>query len=183
MFSRFFAVLILLILLPFLVFISILIYIEDGYPIFYKQKRVGINNTLFNIYKFRSMKKGTPNIATHLLDNPDAYILRIGYILRKSSIDELPNLLNIVKGDMAFIGPRPALYNQFDLIELRHSVGVSKIKPGVTGWAQVNGRDDITTELKVQFDKEYLRRRSFFFDIKIIIFTLIRVMFAKGVRH
>ena len=113
--NKFCAIILFIILLPIFFIVILLIIFEDGLPVFFRQKRVGINNTFFIIYKFRSMKKGTPNIATHLLDNPDAYILRIGYILRKSSIDELPNLLNIVKGDMAFIGPRPALYNQFDL--------------------------------------------------------------------
>jgi O-antigen biosynthesis protein WbqP len=121
--------------------VALAIFIEDGSPIFFKQKRVGINYTFFNIFKFRSMKKNTPNVATHLLENPGQYLLRIGGLLRKLSLDELPNLINIIKGDMVFVGPRPALYNQDDLMALRVATGVDKLKPGITGWAQINGRD------------------------------------------
>jgi O-antigen biosynthesis protein WbqP len=163
--------------------VSISIFIEDGMPIFFKQKRVGINYTFFNIYKFRSMKKNTPNVATHLLENPGQFILKIGGSLRKLSLDELPNLINIVKGEMVIVGPRPALYNQDDLMELRVASGVSKLKPGITGWAQINGRDDISLEKKVHLEQEYMKKQSILFDIEIIIKTFTNVLFSKGVSH
>jgi O-antigen biosynthesis protein WbqP len=170
-------------LAPFFILISFIIFLEDGSPIFFKQKRVGINYTFFNIYKFRSMKKNTPNVATHLLENPGQYLLKIGGLLRKLSLDELPNLINIIKGEMVFVGPRPALYNQDDLMALRVAAGVDKLKPGITGWAQINGRDDISLENKVQLEKEYMLRKSFLFDIEIIIKTFTNVLFSKGVSH
>ena len=129
------------------------------------------------------MKKNTPNVATHLLTNPDKYLLKIGKFIRKTSLDELPNLINIIKGEMVFVGPRPALYNQDDLMALRVAVGVDKLKPGVTGWAQINGRDEISIEVKVALEQEYQRRKSFLFDIKIIIKTFTNVLFSKGVSH
>ena len=173
----------LIVLSPLFLIFGLLIYIEDGSPIFFKQKRVGINYTFFNIYKFRSMNKNTPNIATHLLENPASYLLRIGGVLRKLSLDELPNLINIIKGEMVFVGPRPALYNQDDLMALRVAVGVDKLKPGITGWAQINGRDDISIEKKVQLEQEYMHKRSTLFDIEIIIKTFTNVLFSKGVSH
>ena len=160
-----------------------IIYFEDGYPIFFKQKRVGVNYTFFYIYKFRSMKKNTPNVATHLLTNPDQYLIKIGKFIRKTSLDELPNLINIIKGEMVFVGPRPALYNQDDLMVLRVATGVDKLKPGITGWAQINGRDDISIEKKVQLEQEYLKKKSILFDIEIIIKTFTNVIFSKGVSH
>lgn len=163
--------------------IALVIFIEDGSPILFTQKRVGINYTFFNIYKFRSMKKNTPNVATHLLENPESYLLRIGRLLRKLSLDELPNLFNIIKGEMVFVGPRPALYNQDDLMALRVAVGVDKLKPGITGWAQVSGRDEISIEEKVLFDREYLERKSFWFDLKIILMTVSSVLSSRGVKH
>jgi O-antigen biosynthesis protein WbqP len=163
--------------------VAISIFMEDGMPIFFKQKRVGINYTFFNIYKFRSMKKNTPNVATHLLDNPGQYLLKIGGLLRKLSLDELPNLINIIKGEMVFVGPRPALYNQDDLMTLRVATGVDKLKPGITGWAQINGRDEISIEKKVQLEQEYLYKKSFLFDVEIIIKTFTNVLFSKGVSH
>jgi O-antigen biosynthesis protein WbqP len=163
--------------------VAFFIFIEDGYPVIFKQKRVGVNYTFFYIYKFRSMKKNTPNVATHLLTNPEQYLLKIGTILRKLSLDELPNLLNIIKGEMVFVGPRPALFNQDDLMFLRVATGVDKLKPGITGWAQINGRDDISIEKKVQLDQEYINKRSTLFDIKIIIKTFTNVLFSKGVSH
>jgi O-antigen biosynthesis protein WbqP len=183
MLNRLFALILLLILSPLFLLVAISIFIEDGMPIFFKQKRVGINYTFFNIYKFRSMKKNTPNVATHLLENPGQYLLKIGGLLRKLSLDELPNLINIVKGEMVFVGPRPALYNQDDLMTLRVATGVHKLKPGITGWAQINGRDDISIEKKVQLEKEYLHKRSTLFDIEIIIKTFTNVLFSKGVSH
>ena len=183
MFNRSLAFLLLILLLPFILIISIIIFIEDGLPILFTQKRVGINYTFFKIYKFRSMKKDTPNVATHLLTNPDIYLLKIGRLIRKTSIDELPNLLNIIKGDMVFVGPRPALYNQDDLMALRVTSGLDKLKPGITGWAQINGRDDISIEKKVQLEQEYMNKRSTFFDIVIIVKTFTNVLFSKGVSH
>jgi len=141
---------------PIFFIVSLAILIEDGFPIFFTQKRVGINYTFFNIYKFRSMKKNTPNVATHLLENPDQYLLKIGKFIRKTSLDELPNLINIVKGEMVFVGPRPTLYNQDDLMQFRVATGVSKLKPGITGWAQINGRDEISIPDKVKLEQEYL---------------------------
>jgi O-antigen biosynthesis protein WbqP len=183
MFNRLFAFFLLVILSPLFLIVSLMIFIEDGFPVFFTQKRVGINYTFFYIYKFRSMKKNTPNVATHLLTNPEQYILKVGIILRKLSLDELPNLINIIKGEMVFVGPRPALYNQEDLMVLRVAAGVDKLKPGITGWAQINGRDDISIEKKVQLEQEYLHKRSTVFDIEIIIKTITNVLFSKGVSH
>jgi O-antigen biosynthesis protein WbqP len=129
------------------------------------------------------MKKNTPNVATHLLVNPDQYLLKIGKFIRKTSLDELPNLINIIKGEMVFVGPRPALYNQDDLMEFRVATGVSKLKPGITGWAQINGRDEISIAQKVQLEQEYLYKKSFLFDVEIIIKTFTNVLFSKGVSH
>jgi O-antigen biosynthesis protein WbqP len=129
------------------------------------------------------MKKNTPNVATHLLENPDQYLLKIGKFIRKTSLDELPNLINIIKGEMVFVGPRPALYNQDDLMALRVATGVSKLKPGITGWAQINGRDEISIEQKVNLEQAYLLRKSFLFDVEILIKTFTNVMFSKGVSH
>ena len=183
MFNRFFALIIFMVLIPVFVVVVLVIFIEDGYPIFFKQKRVGINYTFFNIYKFRSMKKNTPNVATHLLTNPEKYLLKIGRILRKLSLDELPNLINIIKGEMVFVGPRPALYNQDDLMALRVAAGVDKLKPGITGWAQVNGRDEISIEAKVALEEEYLYKQSFWFDFRIILITIKSVIRSKGIKH
>jgi O-antigen biosynthesis protein WbqP len=181
--NRLFALILLLILSPLFLLVAISIFIEDGMPIFFKQKRVGINYTFFNIYKFRSMKKNTPNVATHLLENPGQYLLKIGGLLRKLSLDELPNLINIIKGEMVFVGPRPALYNQDDLMALRVSAGVDKLKPGITGWAQINGRDEISIEEKVALEKEYLEKKSILFDLLIVVKTFTSVLFRKGVSH
>ena len=183
MLIRLFALSFLIVLLPIFLLVSIIILIEDGFPVFFTQKRVGINYTFFNIYKFRSMKKNTPNVATHLLENPAQYLLKIGGLLRKLSLDELPNLINIFKGEMVFVGPRPALYNQDDLMTLRVATGVDKLKPGITGWAQINGRDDVSIEKKVQLEQEYMNKRSALFDIEIIIKTFTNVLGSKGVSH
>ena len=129
------------------------------------------------------MSLNTPNVATHLLTNPEQYILKIGKFIRKTSIDELPNLINILKGEMVFVGPRPALYNQDDLMGLRVTAGIDKLKPGITGWAQINGRDEISIEEKVALEKEYLERKSFLFDVYIIFKTFTNVFFSKGVSH
>ena len=183
MFNRLFALIIFIILIPVFVAVALAIFIEDGFPLLFTQKRVGINYTFFKIYKFRSMKKDTPNVATHLLSNPDQYLLKIGKLIRKTSLDELPNLINIIKGEMVFVGPRPALYNQDDLMDFRLATGVSKLKPGITGWAQINGRDEISIAQKVQLEQEYLYKKSFLFDLEIIIKTFTNVLFSKGVSH
>jgi O-antigen biosynthesis protein WbqP len=183
MITRLFALVLLVILSPIFLVVALFILIEDGFPVFFSQKRIGINYTFFNIYKFRSMKKNTPNVATHLLINPDQYLLKIGMFIRKTSLDELPNLINILKGEMVFVGPRPALYNQDDLMTLRVAKGVDKLKPGISGWAQINGRDDISIERKVQLEQEYLQKKSFLFDVEILIKTFTNVLFIKGVSH
>ena len=183
MLNRLFAFILVIIFSPIFIVVGVAIFLEDGFPIFFIQKRVGINYSFFKIFKFRSMKKNAPNIATHLLTNPDQYILKFGRLLRKTSIDELPNLINIIKGEMVFVGPRPALYNQDDLMDLRVATGVDKLKPGITGWAQINGRDDISIEKKVELEQEYMYKRSTLFDMEIIIKTFTNVLFSKGVSH
>lgn len=183
MLNRLLALILILILSPIFIIIGVAIILEDGFPFYFTQKRIGINYTFFNIYKFRSMKKGTPNVATHLLNNPESYLLKIGKFLRKTSLDELPNLINIIKGEMVFVGPRPALYNQYDLMILRVAKGVDKLKPGITGWAQINGRDEISIEKKVQLEQEYLHKKTFLHDLEIIIKTFTNVLFSKGVSH
>jgi O-antigen biosynthesis protein WbqP len=183
MLNRLFALFLLVILSPLFLIVALVIFIEDGFPVFFTQRRVGINYSFFKIYKFRSMKKNTPNVATHLLTNPDQYLLKIGKFIRKTSLDELPNLINILKGEMVFVGPRPALYNQNDLMEFRLATGVSKLKPGITGWAQINGRDELSIADKVKLEQEYMYKKSILFDIEIIIKTFTNVLFSKGVSH
>ena len=183
MINRILSLFLLVLFLPIFLVVSLFIFIEDGFPVFFQQKRVGVNRTFFQIYKFRSMKKNTPNVATHLLDDPSKYILNIGGLLRKLSLDELPNLINIIKGEMVFVGPRPALYNQDDLMKLRVAAGIDQLVPGITGWAQVNGRDEISLEEKVAYENEYLDRKSFWFDLKIVVLTFSRVLKSHGVKH
>ena len=183
MFNRIVALFLLVILSPIFLIVGLLIFLQDGLPVFFKQKRVGVNYTFFHIYKFRTMKKDTPNVATHLLTNPAQYLLKIGALLRKLSLDELPNLINIIRGEMVFVGPRPALYNQDDLMALRVAAGVDKLIPGITGWAQVNGRDELSLEQKVVLEKEYLAKKSLSVDFQILIKTFTNVLFSKGVTH
>ena len=152
-------------------------------PALYWSNRVGCNNRVFKMPKFRSMRIDTPAVATHLLQNPDQWLTPIGSFLRKSSLDELPQLWSILKGDMSFVGPRPALFNQDDLIALRTEKGVHALVPGLTGWAQINGRDELPIPQKVQLDAEYLQRRSFLFDLKIIWMTALKVLARDGVSH
>lgn len=152
-------------------------------PALYWSDRVGSNNQIFKMPKFRSMRVGTPAVATHLLPDPKVYLTPIGPFLRKSSLDELPQLWSILVGDMSFVGPRPALFNQADLIELRTQCGVHVLIPGLTGWAQVNGRDELPIPVKVQFDAEYLQRRSLAFDIRILWLTFVKVLKRDGVTH
>ena len=183
MLNRLFSFIFLIILSPIFLIVAIAIIFEDGFPVFFTQKRVGINYTFFHIYKFRSMKKNTPNVATHLLTNPEQFLLKLGKFIRMTSLDELPNLINIIKGEMVFVGPRPALYNQDDLMALRVAAGIDKLKPGITGWAQINGRDEISIEAKVALEKEYLEKKSILFDLTIIVKTFTNVLFSKGVSH
>jgi O-antigen biosynthesis protein WbqP len=183
MINRLFALLVILLLAPVFLLLSFLILLEDGFPVFFKQKRVGKEYSFFWIWKFRSMKKNTPNVATHLLGDPDKYLLKIGKIIRKLSLDELPNLINIIRGEMVFVGPRPALYNQDDLMAMRVESGVHLLKPGITGWAQVNGRDELSLEEKVGYEKEYLIKKSIWMDLKIIVMTFTNILASKGVSH
>lgn len=149
----------------------------------YWSDRVGQGNRIFKMPKFRSMRLDTPAVATHLLSNPDAYLTPIGSFLRKTSLDELPQLWSILKGDMSFVGPRPALFNQDDLISLRTQYGVHELVPGLTGWAQVNGRDELPIPEKVKMDVEYLQRQSSLFDLKILWLTFLKVIRSEGVAH
>lgn len=163
--------------------ISIIILIKDKeYPLYFST-RVGRNNKTFSMPKFRTMRSSTPQEATHLLSNPDDFLLSTGPFLRKYSLDELPQIFSVIKGDMAFVGPRPALFNQDDLISLRNEREISQLKPGVTGWAQVNGRDELSISEKVKYDEEYLRRASMSFDIYIIWLTIIKVIKKDGISH
>jgi len=152
-------------------------------PVLYWSDRVGRNNHIFKMPKFRSMQVDTPAVATHLLSNPGAYLTPVGGFLRKSSLDELPQLWSILKGDMSFVGPRPALFNQYDLIDLRTRAGVHRLTPGLTGWAQINGRDELPIPQKVALDIEYMHRISLIFDIKIIFLTALKVLTRDNVTH
>ena len=173
---------VLLLLLPALV-VSVLVKLTSKGPVLYWSDRVGKNNVIFNMPKFRSMKVNTPLVATHLLADPKSILTPVGDFLRKSSLDELPQLWCILKGDMSFVGPRPALFNQDDLIALRTEKGVHALVPGLTGWAQINGRDELPTPQKVALDVEYLHHQSLFLDIKIIWLTFIKVIKKDGVSH
>lgn len=168
--------------LPFLV-VAILVRLTSDGPVLYWSDRVGKGNVIFKMPKFRSMQIGTPSVATHLLKNPKLYLTPIGSLLRKSSFDELPQLWSILVGDMSFVGPRPALFNQNDLIALRTEAGVHELVPGLTGWAQVNGRDELPIPEKVKLDVEYLQRQSFWFDIHILWLTFVKVLWRDGVSH
>lgn len=152
-------------------------------PALHWSKRIGKNNQIFLMPKFRSMKLNTPQVATHLLSDPRQHLTPIGGFIRKSSLDELPQLLSVIKGDMSFVGPRPALFNQDDLKELRTKYGIEKLKPGITGWAQINGRDELPIPVKVDFDKYYLENQSMSLDFKILVFTVLKVLKRDGVSH
>lgn len=166
-----------------LIIIAIAVKLTSPGPVLYWSNRVGVRNSIFRMPKFRSMRIDAPVVATHLLKNPDQWLTPIGSFLRKTSLDELPQLLSILRGDMSFVGPRPALFNQDDLIALRTQAGVDALVPGLTGWAQINGRDDLPIPVKVEFDAEYLKRRSFWFDMKIIWLTFIKVIREDNVDH
>lgn len=172
---------IIILLSPILLLLVVIIKCTSKGPVLFKQRRMGLNNQEFMIYKFRTMRIDTPNVATHLLKNPEQYITPIGKFMRKTSLDELPQLFNILKGEMSVVGPRPALYNQYDLIEMRTKVNVHTVRPGLTGLAQVSGRDELELEKKVYFDKKYLEKQSFFYDLKLIFLTFFKVFKSEGV--
>ncbi len=166
-----------------MVLVAIAVWLSSKGPILYWSKRVGKENAFFNMPKFRTMQIETPVLPTHLLGNPDAYLTSIGSFLRKSSLDELPQLWCILRGDMSVVGPRPALSNQQDLIDARTSKGIHVLKPGLTGWAQVNGRDEIPLEKKVQLDYEYLGKKSLIFDVYVVLLTFYKVVKREGIQH
>ena len=170
------------VLAPVYLILAIAIKIDDPGPVFFRQKRVGIHKTHFNIMKFRTMKMETPkDVPTHLLDNPEQYITRVGKILRKFSLDELPQIFQIFTGEMSVIGPRPALWNQFDLIAERDKYGANDVRPGLTGWAQINGRDELPIDVKARLDGEYVQKLSFGFDVKCFFGTIVSVLKRDGV--
>jgi len=173
---------IVILLLP-IIIIAFLVRLTSKGPVLYWSDRVGVNNSIFKMSKFRSMKIDTPAVATHLLVDPKTVLTPIGDFLRKSSLDELPQLWCILKGEMSFVGPRPALFNQDDLIALRTEKGVEKVLPGLTGWAQINGRDELPIPQKVELDEEYVQRQSFEFDLYILWLTFIKVIKRDGVSH
>ena len=183
MVSRLIALMLLVAISPVLLIITLIIVLDDGYPALYRQNRVGRNNKLFTIFKFRTMRKETPDIPTHLLSDPGSVYTKSGPLLRKLSLDELPQLINILRGEMVFVGPRPALHNQDDLIKLRTETDVHKLMPGVTGWAQVNGRDELPIPVKVKFDEYYLKNKSIKLDMIIILKTFIKSLNMSGVSH
>jgi O-antigen biosynthesis protein WbqP len=169
-------------LMPILL-VALMVRITSVGPVIYWSDRVGRDNKIFKMPKFRTMRINTPAVATHLLGNPDQFLTPIGSFLRKSSLDELPQLWSILHGDMSFVGPRPALFNQDDLIAMRTQYGVHKLVPGLTGWAQVNGRDELPIPEKVKLDVEYMQQQSFFMDIKIIFLTFVKVLRSEGIQH
>lgn len=171
-----------LLFLP-MVIIAIMIFSTSKGPVLFWSDRIGINNEVFKMPKFRTMLINTPVVATHLIKNSDELLSPIGGFLRRFSLDEFPQLFSILKGDMSFVGPRPALYNQFDLIEMRKNKGIHNLKPGLTGWAQINGRDNISLSNKVDLDFEYLQHKSFIFDLKIIKLTILKVIMKEDVSH
>jgi O-antigen biosynthesis protein WbqP len=173
----------LILLCPVLLCIWILVKVTSAGPGLYWSKRVGINSNLFSMPKFRTMRSETPEVASDLLNDPTQYMTSIGIFLRKSSLDELPQLWSILIGDMSLVGPRPALFNQYYLVELRKVYGLDTLKPGLTGWAQINGRDEISDHDKVIFDNEYLLKRSFIFDLKICILTVHKIFAQEGIHH
>tara|TARA_B100000941_G_C28200826_1_gene396727 strand:- start:27 stop:587 length:561 start_codon:yes stop_codon:yes gene_type:complete len=182
-FDLFFCIILIpIIFIPYF-FICLIILIQNDGPILHWSKRIGRNNIIFLMPKFRTMKLNTPQLATHLLKNPNSHITFSGSFLRKTSLDELPQLYSVLIGRMSIVGPRPALYNQYDLIEIRRKKDIDQLKPGITGLAQINGRDELSIDQKVLFDYEYLLRNSIFFDIKIIIHTLLRVFTNKNITH
>lgn len=177
------ALLLLGILMIPMLFVALLVKLTSRGPVLYWSDRVGRFNVLFKMPKFRTMRINTPAVATHLLNNPDYYLTPVGKFLRKTSLDEFPQLISILKGEMSLVGPRPALFNQDDLVALRTSKGVHVLTPGLTGWAQVNGRDELPIPVKVDFDVYYLKNHSFALDIRILFMTFFKVLRSEGVRH
>jgi O-antigen biosynthesis protein WbqP len=177
------AIILIIVLLPLFILVSVIIKLTSKGPIFYWSDRIGRNNVIFKMPKFRSMNVDTPALATHLIKNPEIYLSPVGKILRNSSLDELPQLFSILIGDMSFVGPRPALFNQNDLIDLRTKKNLSFLLPGLTGWAQINGRDDLSIVEKVRFEEEYLYKKSFWFDFKILWRTFLKVFKKQGISH
>jgi len=175
-------ILIIIMALP-IVVIAIVVKLTSPGPAIYWSDRVGRDNKNFLMPKFRTMRRNSPEVATHLLQNVENYLTPLGSFLRKTSLDELPQLWSVLKGDMSFVGPRPALFNQDDLIKLRTEKGISGLTPGITGWAQINGRDDISIPVKVSYDEDYLRNKSFVFDLKILWNTFFKVLKKEGVAH
>ena len=172
----------LILLSPLFLILAIAIKVDDPGPVFFRQKRVGIHKTYFEILKFRTMKMDTPHdMPTHLLENPDQYITRVGRFLRKTSLDELPQIAQIFTGKMSIIGPRPALWNQYDLIAQRDRYGANDVRPGLSGWAQINGRDELPIEVKARYDGEYVENLSFLFDCKCFFGTIVKVLRHDGV--
>tara|TARA_B100001057_G_scaffold296358_1_gene296561 strand:+ start:1619 stop:2173 length:555 start_codon:yes stop_codon:yes gene_type:complete len=184
MITRIIALILILILLPIYILISIFVLISDGFPIIYKQKNYGLNHKTFTLYKFRTMKKNTPELPTEEFADASSYILKIGFFLRKFSLDEIPQFFNVFKGDMNFIGPRPCMFQNEEIVKrLREEKGIHLIKPGITGLAQVNGRDSNKYERKVELDYEYFKNSNFILDCKIIIKTIYVVFFPKNIKH
>ncbi len=185
--KRIFDVVLSLLLLCFfsvpMILIALIVKITSEGPVLYWSDRVGINNTIFKMPKFRTMCTNTPQVATHLMKNPVIYLTTVGLFLRKFSLDELPQLWSVLTGDMSFVGPRPALFNQDDLIKLRTEKGVFRLTPGVTGWAQINGRDDLPIPVKVLYDEYYMQHQSFLFDLQILWKTIFKVIKKEGVKH
>lgn len=173
----------LVLLSPLYLATALLVRLTSPGPVLYKSMRVGQWNRLFSMYKFRTMRLDTPQVATHLMADPQLFLTPVGQFLRRSSLDELPQLLNVLKGEMSLVGPRPALFNQDDLVAARTDRGVEALLPGITGWAQVNGRDELPIPVKVEYDAEYLRRLSWLFDLWILLLTAKKVITGTGVSH
>jgi O-antigen biosynthesis protein WbqP len=178
-----FALLLILMLSPLFLLVALIVKVTSSGPVLYWSDRVGENNEIFRMPKFRSMRTDSPQVATHLLLDPLTYLTPIGGFLRLSSLDELPQLLSILVGDLSFVGPRPALFNQHDLVALRTELGIHSLVPGLTGWAQINGRDELAIPVKVQFDYEYMQRRSLGLDFRILCMTAVRVVRRDGIDH
>tara|TARA_B100000575_G_scaffold290845_1_gene295356 strand:+ start:822 stop:1376 length:555 start_codon:yes stop_codon:yes gene_type:complete len=184
MISKLIALILIVLLLPLFIAISLLIFIFDGFPIIYIQKNYGLDNKIFNLYKFRTMKKNTPELPTEEFTNARRYISKLGKILRKFSFDELPQFFNILKGDMYFIGPRPCMVKNEEIVkEMRELKGIHKIKPGITGLAQVNGRDNNSYDRKVELDYEYMKNANFIMDTKIVFKTFVIILFPRNIKH
>ena len=182
-FDLFISLTMFIILLLLILAIAFVIKITSDGPILFWSNRVGKNNVIFKMPKFRTMHLNAPNVATHLLKNPNQYLTPVGPFLRKTSLDEIPQLWSVLKGDMSIVGPRPALFNQYDLINLRTFKSIHQLTPGITGWAQVNGRDNLSNAKKVFFDEEYLKKKSFIFDLKILYLTFIKIIRREGIHH